>query len=64
MENKIKHFGTKIIKTERLVLRKFKESDYLDMYNNWASYKEVADRCSWPVHQNKEVTKELVKMFG
>ncbi len=29
------HKGTAVLKTERLILRPFKVSDYNDMYNNW-----------------------------
>lgn len=29
------HLGTKILQTERLVLRPFKETDVEDMYHNW-----------------------------
>ena len=31
------HLGTKILETERLVLRPFKETDVENMYHNWAS---------------------------
>lgn len=37
----MKHKGTKIIETERLVLRRFKISDTCDMYNNWACDDDV-----------------------
>ena len=39
----LKNSGTKIIKTERLVLRKFKMSDAEDFYNNVGSDKEVTN---------------------
>ncbi len=31
------HLGTQRLETNRLILRKFKLEDYIDMYNNWAS---------------------------
>ncbi|CEI72503.1 Hypothetical protein FRIFI_0963 [Romboutsia hominis] len=33
----LKHIGTKIINTDRLVLRKYEINDADDMFRNWAS---------------------------
>jgi len=55
--------GTKTIKTDRLVLRKFEEKDYEAMFSNWASEEEVAKNAGWPKHTNPEDTKELVKFW-
>ena len=49
--------------TDNLLLRKFKEDDYEDMYNNWASNPHVATSAGWPVHTDIESTKKLVKMW-
>ena len=43
--------------TERLILRKFVETDVFDFYNNWTNDKEVTKYLSWPRHKNLEVTK-------
>ena len=59
----MKNNGTKRIVTNRLILRKFKEDDYKDMYENWASNKNVAINAGWPVHKKIESTKKLVKMW-
>ena len=40
-KKKMKHFGTQIIKTERLTLRRFTIADADMMFNNWASDDEV-----------------------
>lgn len=55
--------GTKRIVTDNLILRKFKEYDYQEMYDNWASNANVASNAGWPVHKNIESTKKLVKMW-
>lgn len=44
----LKHTGTEMLETERLVLRRFRESDAIDMFNNWASNKEVTRYLTWP----------------
>ena len=52
--------GTNELETERLFLRKFKESDALDIYVNWASDKDSAKYNAWSVHPHLEVTKEYL----
>ena len=59
----MKHLGTKTLETKRLILRKFKQSDYLDMYNNWASEVMVARFMPWSAHENESVTKTVVNMW-
>ena len=55
--------GTKRIVTDNLILRKFKEEDYQEMYDNWASNENVAKNAGWPVHKKIESTKKLVKIW-
>lgn len=57
------HKGTKIIETERLVLRKFKLSDGEAMYKNWANDPEVTKFLTWPPHNSVEVTKDILKSW-
>lgn len=63
MENK----GTKILETERLVLRPFRYEDAEDMFKNWASDPEVTQFLTWPAHTDVEVTKSVldswIKMY-
>ena len=47
--------------TDRLVLRKLKESDAEPMFRNWDNDPEVAKYTLWVAHENVEVTKRLVK---
>ena len=55
--------GIDKIITERLILRKFVETDVFDFYNNWANDKEVTKYLSWPHHENLEVTKIVLNNF-
>lgn len=57
------HIGTKTIETERLILRRFKEEDAKDMFNNWASDDEVTKYLSWPTHSDIGVSKKLLEMW-
>lgn len=57
------HCGTKEIKTERLILRRFVSSDYIHMYNNWASDNEVTKFLTWQTHANAEVSKEITESW-
>ncbi|WBW97334.1 GNAT family N-acetyltransferase [Oceanirhabdus sp. W0125-5] len=59
----LNHVGTQRIETERLILRRFKEEDAHDMYNNWASDTEVTRYLSWPAHSSVEVTKKIIEMW-
>ncbi|MEQ8153271.1 MAG: GNAT family N-acetyltransferase [Clostridiaceae bacterium] len=59
----LNHKGTKILETERLRLRKFKEEDAENMYNNWASDKEVARYLTWPAHSCVEASKQIIRMW-
>ena len=52
--------GTIVLKTERLILRRFKESDLDAFYNNWASNDNVTKYLSWPTHKDKNVTKIIL----
>lgn len=51
-----------MIETERLILRKLKESD-LDPIFNWASNEEVTRYVTFPPHKTKEDTKEILDLW-
>lgn len=57
------HKGTVTLKTERLILRKFKVSDYKDMFE-WASNPLVNRYVSYPLHKNKKDSKEIVRQWA
>ena len=58
---KLKHEGTSTLYTDRLILRKFEISDAHDMYNNWATDKEVAKYTLWRVNESIYETKEFLR---
>lgn len=53
----------KKIITDNLILRKFKEDDYIEMFENWASNENVSKNAGWPVHKNSSITRDLVKIW-
>lgn len=57
------HKGTKIIETERLILRPFKVDDAESMFRNWASDPEVTKYLTWPVHESVEVSRHVAKTW-
>ena len=55
--------GTKLLETERLILRKFKISDAAGMYKNWGSDKKVNKYLEWQTHKNVEDSKNIIKLW-
>ena len=53
----------KSIETERTILREFKLGDEYEMFSNWASDHEVVKYLTWPIHENVEVTKQIIQMW-
>ena len=52
--------GTKEFETSRLLLRRIRENDYIDAFNNWCSDPDVARYTLWKKHINMEVTKRTI----
>ena len=52
----------KILTTERLILRGWEDSDYLDLYE-YASNELVGPNAGWPAHKNLEESQSIIKMF-
>ncbi|MBS4536352.1 GNAT family N-acetyltransferase [Clostridium sp. D2Q-14] len=59
----LNHKGTKVLETERLILRPFKEEDAIDMYNNWATDKEVTRYVTWPPHKSIDESKNIINLW-
>jgi ribosomal-protein-alanine N-acetyltransferase len=59
----MKHNGTKVIQTERLMLREFTMDDAEAMYQNWAKDAEVTKFLRWQPHANLDVTRELLRQW-
>ena len=57
----INHIGTQLIKTERLILRKFTLDDIPSAYEKWTS---CVDSDFWePTHKNIEETKKVITEY-
>ncbi len=50
-----------MINTKRFYLRKFKITDAIAMFNNWASDDEVTKYLTWQSHRNVEVSKSFIQ---
>lgn len=59
----LKHTGTKVMETNRLILRPFKISDASMMYRNWASDDEVTKYLTWPTHTDVRVSRTILQMW-
>lgn len=54
------HKGTKTIRTERLVLRRFTPDDADAMFANWANDERVTRYLTWTPHGSAEFTRQLL----
>ena len=50
------HCGTKIIETDRLILRQFRLSDAEVAFRNWMSDDKVTVFLTWPTHKDVSVS--------
>lgn len=62
-EKAMNHKGSKILKTERLVLRPFRAGDAEEMYKNWASDPVVTKYLTWVPHKSVEETRALLSLW-
>lgn len=53
----MQHLGTKVLETERLILRPFSPMDAEAMFRNWASDPEVTKYLTWPTHKDAQATR-------
>ncbi|MGL4624418.1 MAG: GNAT family N-acetyltransferase [Culicoidibacterales bacterium] len=56
----MKHQGTQLLQTPRLILRPLQLSDAPAMYENWASNEKVTKFLTWPPHEDISVTQALL----
>lgn len=54
--------GTKVLETQRLILRPFKVGDEFDMFKNYCNDERVCKYLSWKPHLSIEKTKEYLQM--
>ena len=57
------HKGTKIIETERLILRPFRSTDAEFMFRNWASDPEVSKFLTWNAHRSISDSESIINMW-
>ena len=57
----MEHKGTKIIETERLILRPFQIEDAEFMFRNWASDPEVTRFLTWATHEDVNVSEQVIQ---
>lgn len=57
----ITHKGTKDVYTERLLLRKYRISDYENMFNNYANDERVTQFLCWEAYKKSEDTKAFLE---
>ena len=58
--NIMKAIGTQMLQTERLILRRFVESDAEAMFQNWASSAENLTYVTWDPHPDVELTRNSI----
>ena len=56
----LNHKGTKVIETDRLILRPFNMADAEPMFRNWASDDLVTRYVTWPTHESVDVTRMVL----
>ncbi|NLP47365.1 MAG: GNAT family N-acetyltransferase [Clostridiales bacterium] len=56
----LKHKGSQVIKTERLILRPFRLDDAYKMHHNWAKDPEVTRYLTWQAHKNINETARIL----
>ena len=59
----MKNCGTQTIKTQRLVLRRFKISDIEPFYRNMASDEQALKYLTWRAHKNTYITKNSIERW-
>ena len=57
----MKAIGTQMLQTNRLILRRFVESDAEAMFQNWASSAENLTYVTWNPHPDVEVTQNSIR---
>ena len=57
----MKAIGTQTLQTDRLILRRFVESDAEAMFQNWASSAENLTYVTWDPHPNVDVTRKSIR---
>ena len=57
----MKHCGTQLLETERLILRRYELKAAGALYRNWASDKEVTKYLTWPTHTSQAISQHVME---
>ncbi len=57
----MRHLGTRILETDRLILRPFRVDDAGAMFANWANDPEVTRYLTWPPHSSVDVSRDVLR---
>ncbi len=60
---KLRHAGTPVLETERLILRPYRAEDAEAMFRNWASSETVTRYLTWPPHRDAAITAQLIGLW-
>lgn len=58
------HQGTRVIETERLILRPLCERDAEAAYRNWTGDARVTEYLTWPTHRDVHTTENLMRYWA
>ena len=59
----MRHGGTKLLETERLILRPFRAEDGEAMFRNWAHDPEVTKYLTWQPHENAGASHAIAALW-
>lgn len=59
----LEHCGTRIMETDRLILRRFTIDDAQDFFDHWANDPEVTKYMTWKPHKNIEITQAVLALW-
>lgn len=59
----MRHQGTAVLQSARLLLRPFTEEDIPIAYCRWMSSKKVTEHVSWAHHRDEEETREVISTW-
>lgn len=59
----LKHSGSKVLKTERLTLRPFRQDDAEAVFRGWANDEAVTKFLTWTPHRTAEETRAVLALW-
>jgi len=57
------HAGTKELRTERLILRRYTLADAQAVFDGWMGVQSICDVLGWQAHRDVSVTRRLIDMW-